>query len=234
MVSDTIISDSRQKHFNRFRLTTLVNALDDRLRRQRGVTEYTHSPDCLFRIEPAHSEYELTLSDGTHIRIGDRIIHLHVWNEQFPPFPACGPTLAWARQVNRAFKQSLCELSRFLKTREDCRDVVAICADLSFEPYSRAEQLTRFVARFGFEAIATPQNWSLGRRAHWLGQNILISIVVLAYNAGALHAHTLWRDRIPVFLSRRTLDERYGSGRQWRQFNSSAGIRADNIRTAAR
>jgi hypothetical protein len=234
MVSDTIISDSRQKHFNRFRLTTLVTALDDRLRRRRGVIEYTQSPNCLFRIERVRSQYELTLSDEAHVRLDDPIIHLHVWNEQFPPFPPCGPTLAWAQQVNRAFRQSLHELSGFLKTRQDFRDVVAICADLNFEPYSRATQLTRFVARFGFEAIATPQNWSLGRRAHWLGQNILISIVVLTYNAAALHADTLWRDRIPVFLSRRALDERYGSSRQRQQFDSSAGIRSNIMRTATR
>ena len=187
-----------------------MTAIDDRLRLRLGVIEYTQSPDCLFRIQPAASEYALTLRDGTKVRVGDPIIHLHVWNEQFPPFSSSGPTFAWARRVNRAFEQSLCELADFLNTRQDLRDVIAICGDLTLEPSGRSAQLTRFVARFGFEPIAASQTWSFGRRAHWLGQNILISMMVLAHNAGALRADTFWRARVPMFLSRRALDERYG------------------------
>ncbi len=211
MVSDSTILETCQKPFQRLRLASLVTAIDDRLRLRLGVIEYTQSPDCLFRIQPARSEYALTLRDGTEVQAGDPIIHLHVWNEQFPPFPSSGPTLAWARRVNRAFKQSLCELSDFLNSRQDFHDVIAICGDLSLEPSWRSAQLKRFVARFGFEPVAASQSWSLSRRAHWLGQNILISMMVLAHNAGALRADTFWRDRVPVFLSRRALDRRYGS-----------------------
>jgi hypothetical protein len=211
MVSDSTILEACQKPFQRLRLASLVTAIDDRLRLRLGVIEYTQSPDCLFRIQPAMSDHALTLRDGTQVRLGDPIVHLHVWNEQFPPFSSSGPTLAWARRVNRAFEQSLCELADFLNARQDLRDVIAICGDLTLEPSWRSAQLTRFVARFGFERIAAPQSWSFSRRAHWLGQNILISMMVLAHNAGALRADTFWRDRVPVFLSRRALDERYGT-----------------------
>lgn len=201
-----------------------MTALDDRLRLRLGVIEYTRSQDCLFRIQPAASQFDLMLSDGTHIRLGDPIVHLHVWNEQFPPFPSTGPTFAWARQVNRAFKRSFCELSHFLKTHRDFRDVVAICGDLTFEPHWRATQLTQFVARFGFEQIAAPESRSFSQLAHWFGQNIFISMVVLAHNAAALRADSLWRDRIPVFLSRQALDERYGIDPERRP--KRAGLRA--------
>ena len=223
MASDPTLS-SRRSHFDRFSFAALVTALDDRLRLRLGVIEYAHSQDCLFRIQPAASQFDLTLSDGTHIRLGDPIVHLHVWNEQFPPFPSTGPTFAWARQVNRAFKRSLCELSHFLKTHRDFRDVVAICGDLTFEPHWRAAQLTQFVARFGFEQIAAPESRSFSQLAHWFGQNIFISMVVLAHNAAALRAHSLWRDRIPVFLSRKALDERYGIDPERRP--KRAGLRA--------
>jgi hypothetical protein len=214
MVSETTIFDGQSKHFDRPWFTTMVTALDERLRQRLGVIEYSQSPDCLFRIQPATSKDDLTLSDGTRVRVGDSIICLHIWNEQVPPFPENGPTLAWARRFNRGFELSLCELSYFLGTRRDFRDVVAICGDLSFKPPWRGAQLTQFVARFGFEPVAMRPRWSLARRAHWLGQNVLISMMVLAHNAAALRADTLWRDRIPVYLSRQALDRRYGSGRE--------------------
>jgi cytochrome b561 len=47
---------------------------------------------------------------------------------------------------------------------------------------------------------------------HRLGENIFISMMVLAHNAAALRADTLWRDRTLVFLSRSRLQERYGAG----------------------
>ncbi len=213
MVSETTIFDGQSKHLDRPWFTAIVTALDDRLRLRLGVVEYSQSPDCLFRIQPTTSQDDVTLSDGTHIRVGDPIIHLHVWNEQVPAFPENGPTLAWARRFNRAFDSSLCELSYFLRTR-DFRDVVAICGDLSFKPPWRGAQLTQFVARFGFERVAERRCWSLRRRAHWLGQNVLISMMVLAHNAAALRADTLWRDRIPVYLSRQALDRRYGARRK--------------------
>jgi YkoP domain len=224
MVSDTTLP-SRRGHFDRFRFAALVTALDDRLRLRLGVIEYTQSQDCLFRIQPAASLSDLTLSDGTHIRIGDPIVHLHVWNEQFPPFPSTGPTVGWARRVNRAFERSLSELSYFLKTHRDFDGVVAICGDLTFEPHWRATQLTQFVARFGFEPIAAPECRSLSQRAHWLGQNIFISMVVLAHNAAALRVDSLWRDRIPVFLSRKALDARYGIDQE--RYPKRAGLRAE-------
>jgi len=74
-------------------LEAMVAALDDRLRVRHGVIEYTNSPECLFRIQLAASNDDYVLSDGTCIRAGDRVVNLHVWNEQFPYFTGKGPTL---------------------------------------------------------------------------------------------------------------------------------------------
>ena len=191
-------------------LEAMVAALDDRLRLRHGVIEYTDSSECLFRIQLVISSESYVLSDGTRIRSGDRVAHLHVWNEQFPCFADKGPTLAWARRVNAAFDLSLRELARFLDGRRDLDDVVAICANMGLEPAERSVKLARFVARFGFERIAAATSWSFRQQVHWLGENILISMMVLARNAAALRADTLWRDRTLVFLSRRELQRRYG------------------------
>ena len=195
-------------------LEAMVAALDDRLRVRHGVIEYTGSPECLFRIQLTASNDDYVLSDGTYIRAGDRIANLHVWNEQFPCFSGRGPTLAWARRVNHAFQISLQELAGFLDTRSDLDDVIAICANMTFQPAERSAQLTRFVARFGFERIAAASSRSFRQQIHWFGENILISMMVLARNAAALRADTLRRDRTLVFLSRRELRRRYGFARE--------------------
>jgi hypothetical protein len=194
-------------------LEAMVAALDDRLRLRHGVIEYTHSPECLFRIQFVTSNENYLLSDGTCIRPGDRVANLHVWNEQFPCFTGKGPTLAWARRVNQAFDFSLRELASFLDGGRYLDDVVAICANMSLEPTERSAQLVRFVGRFGFERIEAVGAPSFRQQMHWFGENILISMIVLARNAAALRADTLRRDRTLVFLSRRELRRRYGFAR---------------------
>jgi hypothetical protein len=194
-------------------LEAMVAALDDRLRLRHGVIEYTNSSECLFRIQLVTSDESYVLSDGTCIRRGDRVANLHVWNEQFPCFAGKGPTFAWARRVNQAFELSLRELADFLDGRRELDDVVAICANMSLEPAERSAQLVRFVGRFGFEPIAEASSRSFRQQMHWFGENILISMIVIARNAAALRADTLRRDRTLVFLSRRELRQRYGLAR---------------------
>ncbi len=142
-------------------LGLILNVLDGRLRLRYGVAEYTRCPNCLFRIEIITSCDNFVLSDGVHVRPGDPLINLHVWNEQFPSFPASGPTLAWARRFNRAFDTSLRDLAHFLEARRDLDDVKAICAKMAFAPTKRSAQLARFVSRFGFEKIAVNSSQSL-------------------------------------------------------------------------
>ena len=69
------------------------------------------------------------------------------------------------------------------------------------------------MARYGFEAVAEPERLTLGERLHRFGENILISLIVLAQNAAALRADTLRRARLPIYLSRHALERRFGAGR---------------------
>ena len=195
-------------------LEAMVAALDDRLRLRHGVIEYTRRPDCLFRVQFITSNGDYVLSDGTCVCAGARVANLHVWNEQFPCFSEKGPTLGWARRVNRTFDISLRELSYFLDARRDLDDVIAISANMTFEPAERRDQLVRFVSRFGFERVAAASSRSFRQQMHWFGENLLISMMVLARNAAALRAHTLRRDRTLVLLSRRELRRRYGFARE--------------------
>jgi hypothetical protein len=208
-----ILRDRDANRFDHPWLEALVTALDHRLRLRHGVFEYTRNPDCLFRIQIVDSTDDLLLSDGVRIQAGDRLINLHVWNEQFPRFPRHRATLAWARRVDRAFDISLRELDACLTARPNLGDVVAICGNMGFGSAARSAQLARYVARFGLERVAAPNDMSFRQLLHLFGENILISMMVLARNAGALHADTLRRDRTPVFMSRQTLQGRYGLAR---------------------
>ncbi len=210
LTPSVVFPGAKFKKFDHPWLAAFVAALDERLRLRNGVVEYTDSPDCLFRIQVARNTAEYVLSDGTCLRPGDRVINLHLWNEQFPVFDERGPTLIWARTINRAFDLSLRELAQFVGARPDLKDVVAICGNMALASAGRTEQLARIVARFGFEPVAACGSRSIRRHMHELGENILISMMVLARNAAALHADTLARDRTLVLLSRKMLDRRYG------------------------
>ena len=63
------------------------------------------------------------------------------------------------------------------------------------------------MAYYGFETIPETASLPLRERLHRLGENILISLIVLAHNAGALRSDTLARVRVPIFLSRRVVGE---------------------------
>lgn len=198
------------KQSGRSWLRGMVAALDEHLRLRHGIFEYTRNPDCLFRIRFVIASEALVLSDGVAICPGDRLVDLHVWNEQFPAFPANGPTLNWGRRVSHSFDASLRELAYFLKTRRDLDDVVAVCGKMAFGSPECGAQFVRFVGRFGFEPIAMADPPSLRQRLHRFGENILISLMVLARNAAALRRDTLWRGRLSVACSRRKLQRRYG------------------------
>jgi hypothetical protein len=68
------------------------------------------------------------------------------------------------------------------------------------------------MAYYGFETIPETEFLSLGERLHRFGENILISLIVLAHNAAALRSDTLARVRVPIFLSRRALENEFTAG----------------------
>ena len=175
-----------------------------RQRRRQAVFEYTRNPACIFRLDITRAPRELTLRDGTLVRPGDRVARLHFWNEQIPTLPEDGATIAWARRMQRAIGVSLQELAHYLAGQPDLADIA-----VDLRPTSRPGRSRR--------AGSSPASWpttALRRspsrircrwreRLHRFGENILISLIVLAHNAGALRRDTLRRVRVPIYLSRR-------------------------------
>ena len=191
-------------------LAEALAVLDARLRARQAVFEYTQNPACVFRLDISPVARTLALRDGTCVHPGQRMARLHFWNEQIPAVPRDGATIAWARRMQRAIATSLRELASFLAVRPELGDVAVICAVAPSGTKTQSEQLARIMARYGFEAIAEPERLSIGERLHRFGENILISLIVLAHNPGALRPDTLKRVRVPLYLSRRILEREFG------------------------
>jgi hypothetical protein len=193
-------------------LGALIWALDQHLRRRQEIVEYTSSPDCIFRMQVIPSGQDVVLSDGTRLRSSDRVIELHFWNEQLPSIAEMGSALAWARRIASCAEVSMRELARHLAVRPDLDDVRAIRGNMGLGSAERSDQVARLVGRYGFERIQPASPPKLGERMHRLGENILISMLVIARNATALRTDTLLRDRVMVYLSRQSLEQRYRFG----------------------
>jgi len=159
-------------------LAELLFALDARLRRRQAVFEYSRDARCVFRLDIGRSPRALALRDGTRVHPGQRIARLHFWNEQVPPLPASGATIAWARRMQQAIAISLVELARFLASRPDLRDIAAVCGDVPSGTRAQSQQLARIMARYGFETVAEAKPLPIGERVYRFGENILISLIV--------------------------------------------------------
>src|SRR2546423_13179893 len=130
---------------------SVILGFDAWLRRRNGVYEYSAHPHCAFRMQVLRVGREVFLPDGTHLRPGDRVIDLHVWNEQFPCFPVRGATLSWARRIDRHVDISLRELARYLAASSNLADIRAIRADTRLAGSGNTAQLLRICRRYGLE-----------------------------------------------------------------------------------
>jgi hypothetical protein len=193
-------------------LDKLIFELDRVLRRWQSVVEFTHDPACILRIRVGRLDRDFVLADGTAGRAGERFIDLHLWNEQVPAMPKEGASIAWARQMSLCFQHSLRQLARYLASRSDLDDISLLRCTMEFAGRERDDQMVRLIGRYGFELVPSATTVTLGERARRLGENIFISLIVLARNRGALRRDTLRRGRTRVFMSRKVLEQRYGGG----------------------
>lgn len=192
------------------RLAEAIFALDGWLRRRQAVVDYSSHPSCLFRLSVARSPRTLTLRDGTRLRTGERMIQLHFWNEHIPPVPQNGATIRWARQMQKSISISFTELARYLSLRADLRDISVICGDVPSATRAQWQQIEYIMGYYGFETVMEAERLPLWQRVHRLGENILISLMIFAQNAAALRLDTLMRVRVPIYLSRRDLERKFG------------------------
>jgi hypothetical protein len=193
-------------------LAEALFTLDARLRRRHHVVEYSSHPSCIFRLDIARAPRGCSLSDGTSLYAGQRIARLHFWNEHIPTVPSNGATIGWAREMQRRIALSLRELDRYFSARPDLGDIPMISGDVPCGTRAQSAQLARIMAYYGFETIAESEHLPVAERLHRFGENILISLIVFVQNARALRLDSLNRVRVPIYISRRVLAQRFGAG----------------------
>jgi len=203
--------DAKQPADSHPLLSMWLHPIDKYLRRRLAIFEYSQSSNCMFRIEIVQNTEDVLLVDGTRLRVGDRLIELHFWNEHVPVMPRNGATIAWARHISRCFAISMRELAAFLAGRHDLDDIRGIHANMTGGAKRQTQQLVRIVQRYGFEWIPSPRRETIKQRAHRFGENILVSALIRTHNPRAAQEGTLTRGRIPLYLSRRTLERYYGN-----------------------
>jgi hypothetical protein len=195
-----------------FWLEQLIFGLDGMLRRWQSVVEYTHDPTCILRIKFGRLDQDFALSDGTVGHAGERFIDLHLWNEQVPAMPKEGASIAWARRMSLCFQHSLRQLARYLASHTDFDDISLVRCTMGFAGQERNDQMVRLIGRYGFEFVPPATTVTMAERVRRLGENIFISLIVLARNQAALRRDTLRRGRTRAFMSRKVLEQRYGRG----------------------
>jgi hypothetical protein len=189
----------------------IVFGLDGVLRQRHNVVEFTTHPACILRIQIGRAERGFTLADGIRVQAGGSLIHLHFWNEQVPRVPAAGPTIGWARRFCAQMELSFRELARHCEVGSELDAVVAVGANVTQGTRAQRAQLRRIMRHYGFEAPRETARAASSDRLRRLGENILISAMVLARNPTQVRADTLWRDRTQLFISRAGLVRRFGT-----------------------
>jgi hypothetical protein len=185
--------------------------LDDGLRRDQHVFEYSDRPDCVFRIQRARSRSSYVLSDGVAVREGDPIIELHLWNEQLPKMTAARASIGWGTRLAHGFRSSLQELRAWLDARPEYDDAAVIYANMGLGGGERTNQLVRWMCGpMGLELVNDGYRPTFGDHLHRLGDNILGLMLAMATNPAAARFDMLIRRRARIAISRAELRRRHG------------------------
>jgi hypothetical protein len=194
-------------------LRTLVVGLDEWLRRQNGLLEFSHSPDCMLRVARNRAECEMVLSDGVVVGRGDPILDLHFWNERIPQTSAT-QGLGWGGRFGRQLIRSFCELSEAIERDPRLCDAVAIRGRLAFAGARNRDETRRFGHWFGLETPAEERRLPLGERLHEAAEDIWLVFLSYAFNPGSLRGRQTVRRRDDLWMSRSTLIARYRGKRK--------------------
>jgi hypothetical protein len=191
-------------------LRAMVLALDLLLQRQGHVQEFTEDEECFLRIALTVSKQDVDLSDGTKVRVGERICELHLWNEHIPPMPPEGPDLRWGLRFYRLAVKSFDSLAAYLAADER-QDIVALGGQMAFVEKDDPPVLATVAARLGFDVLnLTAQAGRWGRFTHFW-ENMLSWALMWTFNPASLRGKRFLRlQRYRLWMSRRTLLQRYG------------------------
>lgn len=188
-----------------------VMALDALLRRVAGIFEFCDDPDCLLRLGLGHSDAEIILSGGTHIRPGDPVGEIHLWNERVPRMSATGPDLGWGVQFYRGMLASLQDLGAYVQTDDRFAPVQAFRGEIAVLQREDVPAAAQLLERQGFDVQypQAPAGWRGRVRRFW--KNLYTWWLMWAFQPASLRGKALSRvARFHMWISRAELLARYG------------------------
>jgi len=191
----------------------LVRALDAWLRRSQGSYAFSEAPDCILRLSPGRAKGPMHFADGTTVAPGEPLLILHFWNERLPQVPPEGPDLRWGRTMIRQALASLRLLARYLADEPRLADVRAVGSDLAGFLTATALDTGAVFPRLGFEMQRPRGQAGAAGRFVEFWQNVYSWLLVWTYNPATMRGKTPWTlERFGLWMSRATLEQRYGSG----------------------
>jgi hypothetical protein len=193
-------------------LSNAVRQLDARLRRQQGIIEFTHDPECILRVSTHRAEEDFPLHERV-VRRGETLGEIHLWNEHILPMTRGGANMVWGAAMRRRLRRSLQYLAEFVERDEAFADVQMFRGEVAFGPGKDLERTRCFASGFGFEITVRPQNGGWNQRLAAAGQTIFLWGMMHTFNRGALRsldrlAHPTW---LQLWMSRDTLRARYAA-----------------------
>jgi hypothetical protein len=142
--------------------------MDDRRQRRYGIFTFSVDPRCVLRAHLGRSRVDVRLADGTYLLHGDPILELHLWNEQLPPVPENGVSLAWGIEFARRVRLSLRELAEYLEADPILRDVRALHGEIGFITQGELARSAALARHLGFDLHAgTVPGWRPWKIRFW-------------------------------------------------------------------
>jgi len=189
----------------------LIAGIDAWLRRREGIFEYTQNPECILRLSRGTAPRDIILPDDTQVAAGEAVGELHMWNEHAPKIPAGGPSVGWAKKLQRGFKTSLQDLAAYIQADADFASVRVFHATAAFVGRNGNEQIEKMARHYGFETIDLAPPTSFFRRLHFWGDNLLVWLLGWTFNPRSVrHMPVFNRRRQEMWLSRDTLMRLFG------------------------
>jgi hypothetical protein len=190
-------------------LNRATKAVDRVLRSLMGVREYCDDRDCIFRLSLGVVREDALLLDGTHLRKGEPVGLLHIWNEHMPPIPPSGTDLAWACATIRAARKSLRLLAHYINSNPALNSLGAF-GNESF--FLNTRRTSRLLERIGFSGLVNPPPATWQECLRMRAVRLWTWLLRRAFNQQSARGHRP-NDLLPqhAWLTRRTLMERYAS-----------------------
>jgi hypothetical protein len=195
------ISASFARHF--------LRGIDGIARRLYGIREFDRGDDCLLRIAIGRIARPLRLNDGSVLRVGDRFIELHLWNEHLA-VPPHGADLRWAASARRQFERSLRKLIDHMSAEPALADIRAVMMKPALPARQLEQKVGRLVRLFGFEPTQDGENAGTMSRVERYGDNLWLWLLTWTFNPRGLKARRFTRRRQELWISRDRLVARYG------------------------